>query len=136
MFTFMKLGTLGRESPADDVALKQAKDSLISLAFRNRRDLTVQNSADSSIPRDPGVKALGWFFKVAGLDNIHFFAKFDADQAEKPLPMSIRPPSDFMWQRSPFQLNGGSGGSIESPAVDTIFAYWLGRFHGLLNEQD
>jgi hypothetical protein len=33
-------------------------------------------------------------------------------------------------------LIGGGNGTIESPSVDTIFAYWLGRYHNILSAHD
>lgn len=136
MFTFMKLGMIGEESPRDGQALDDAKQSLTELAFKNRRDFAVRNSTRTDIGRNPLAEDLGWIIQETPLHDIHFFTKLDAQQADQPLAMKDRPPSDFMWQRSPFQLDGGSGGTIESPSVDTIFAYWLGRYHGLLSEQE
>jgi len=136
MFTFMKLGAIGRESSRDDTALEQAKESLWELAFKNRRDFKVVNSTRKDVPRDLGIATLGWFCRILGLSHIHFVQKLDTDQARRPLPMKDRPPSDFMWQRSPFTLDGGGDGTIESPSIDTILAYWLGRYHGLVSEKD
>ena len=136
MFTFMKLGVIGEESPRDGEALDEAKQSLNELAFKSRRDFAVKNSTRMDIGRNPLAEDLGWIIQETPLKNIGFFHKLDAQQADQPLAMKDRPPSDFMWQRSPFQLDGGSDGTIESPSVDTIFAYWLGRYHGLLSEQE
>ena len=38
-----------------------------------------------------------------------------------------RPPSDFMWQRSPFKNNGGHSGPEEFPGIDLFLPYWMGR---------
>ncbi|MBW2699563.1 MAG: hypothetical protein JRF33_01980 [Deltaproteobacteria bacterium] len=46
----------------------------------------------------------------------------------KPLPMSVRPPSNYYWRSNPYRPNGGSAGSGMFPGVDFRLAYWLGRW--------
>ncbi len=46
--------------------------------------------------------------------------------AEKPVPMALRPPSNFMWRSDPHNVNGG-GGSRLNPGGGFHAAYWLGR---------
>jgi hypothetical protein len=41
-------------------------------------------------------------------------------EACQPVPVHLRPPTDFLWQRSPFQLTGGGSGVIESAGIDYI----------------
>lgn len=53
-------------------------------------------------------------------------------QACQPVPVPLRPPTDFLWQRNPFQLTGGGSGIIESAGVDYILPYWMGRYYGLV----
>lgn len=53
-------------------------------------------------------------------------------QACEPLPVERRVPTDFLWQRSPFQLAGGGAGTIGNAGVDYILPYWMARYHGLL----
>jgi len=53
-------------------------------------------------------------------------------QACEPLPVDRRVPTDFLWQRSPFQLAGGGGGVIGNAGVDYILPYWMARYYGLL----
>jgi uncharacterized protein (TIGR03437 family) len=52
-------------------------------------------------------------------------------QACDPVPVWLRPPTDFLWQRSPFQLAVGGAGIIESPGIDYILPYWMARYYGL-----
>jgi hypothetical protein len=54
-----------------------------------------------------------------------------SDQACNPLPVALRVPTDFLWQRSPFQLFGGGSGLIESAGIDYILPYWMARFYGV-----
>jgi uncharacterized protein (TIGR03437 family) len=52
-------------------------------------------------------------------------------QACQPVPVWLRPPADFLWQRSPFQLAAGGAGIIESAGIDYILPYWMARYYGL-----
>jgi uncharacterized protein (TIGR03437 family) len=53
-------------------------------------------------------------------------------QACQPVPVWLRPNTDFLWQRSPFtlMLNGGAG-IIETAGIDYILPYWMARYYGL-----
>ncbi len=53
-------------------------------------------------------------------------------QACEPLPVDRRVPTDFLWQRNPFQLAGGGSGTIGNAGVDYILPYWMARYYGLL----
>lgn len=48
------------------------------------------------------------------------------------IPVAERPPTDFLWQRSPFQLYGGLYGTIEGAGIDYILPYWMARYYGVL----
>lgn len=54
------------------------------------------------------------------------------DQACDPIPVARRVPTDFLWQRSPFQLVGGGIGLIESAGIDYILPYWMARYYGVV----
>jgi uncharacterized protein (TIGR03437 family) len=54
------------------------------------------------------------------------------DQACQPIPVDQRTPTDFLWQRNPFQLFGGSNGTIGNAGVDYILPYWMARYYGVL----
>jgi uncharacterized protein (TIGR03437 family) len=47
------------------------------------------------------------------------------------IPARERVTTDFVWQRSPFQLYGGGSGRIESAGVDFILPYWISRAYGV-----
>jgi len=53
-------------------------------------------------------------------------------QACSPVPVPLRPPADFLWQVSPFQLSGGIAGRIEGAGIDYILPYWMGRYYGVI----
>ena len=56
------------------------------------------------------------------------------DQACDPIPIPLRVPTDFLWQRSPFQLTGGGDGLIEGAGIDYILPYWMARFYGIVDQ--
>ena len=53
------------------------------------------------------------------------------DRACYPIPVNYRVNTDFLWQRSPFLLYGGSWGTIETSGIDYILPYWMARSFGL-----
>jgi hypothetical protein len=55
-----------------------------------------------------------------------------ADRACEPIPVVKRVPTDFLWQRSPFQLVAQGTGMIESAGIDYILPYWMARYYGVL----
>ncbi len=54
------------------------------------------------------------------------------DRACDPIPVEQRVTTDFLWQRSPFQLMGGGDGRVEGAGIDYILPYWMARFYGVL----
>ena len=52
----------------------------------------------------------------------------DALVVAEPLPIVIRPPSNFYWRSNPNVPNGGGDGTGLYSAADFRFAYWLGRW--------
>ena len=57
--------------------------------------------------------------------------KVCGDQACTPVPVAMRPPSDFLWQRTPFLLSAGGSGTVESAGIDYILPYWMARYYGV-----
>jgi uncharacterized protein (TIGR03437 family) len=47
------------------------------------------------------------------------------------IPVRDRVTTDFLWQRSPFQLYGSGSGRIESAGIDFILPYWMSRAYGV-----
>jgi uncharacterized protein (TIGR03437 family) len=54
-------------------------------------------------------------------------------EACQPVPVPLRPPTDFLWQRDPFQLAGGGFGTVEGAGIDYILPYWMGRYYGVID---
>jgi hypothetical protein len=55
-----------------------------------------------------------------------------SDQACAPVPIPDRPRTDFLWQRNPYLLVGQGAGTIETPGIDYILPYWMGRYYGTI----
>ena len=56
----------------------------------------------------------------------------DPNQACIPVPVALRPTTDFIWQRNPYNLTGGGEGTIEGAGIDYILPYWMARFYGVV----
>ena len=56
-----------------------------------------------------------------------------SDQACNPVPVPQRPTTDFLWQRNPFQLEGGGEGTVESAGIDYLLPYWMARYYAVLS---
>jgi uncharacterized protein (TIGR03437 family) len=54
------------------------------------------------------------------------------DEACNPVPVPQRPPTDFLWQRSPFNLMGGGYDTIEGAGIDYILPYWMARYYSVV----
>ena len=54
------------------------------------------------------------------------------DTACDPIPVVERVRTDFLWQRSPFQLTGGGEDKIETAGIDYILPYWMARYYGVI----
>ncbi len=65
-----------------------------------------------------------------------FASCVSADQSCNPIPIPLRVPTDFLWQRSPFQLAGGGQGIIEEAGIDYILPYWMARYYGVIHESN
>jgi hypothetical protein len=44
-----------------------------------------------------------------------------------PVPMRLRPASNFYWRSNPYTVNGGQGDLSLLPANDFRFVYWLSQ---------
>ncbi len=50
-----------------------------------------------------------------------------------PIPLLLRPPADFLWQVSPYQLSGGGSSIVEGAGIDYILPYWMARYYGVIS---
>ena len=49
-------------------------------------------------------------------------------RAARPLPVAIRPPSDFLWQRPPTGLDGAICAACREAGIDFLTPYWMIRY--------
>ncbi len=58
--------------------------------------------------------------------------------ASSGLPASLRAYSDFMWQRSPFDIGDSHGGigRVQSPGRDFTEAFWMASYYGFIDNGD
>lgn len=66
------------------------------------------------------------------VDNRLKYFPCGSSRACKAIAVADRVPTDFIWQRNPFDLVGGGAGTIESAGVDYILPYWMARYYGVL----
>jgi hypothetical protein len=58
------------------------------------------------------------------------------ERACQPIPVEERVTTDFIWQRSPFQMSGGGTGVIETAGIDYILPYWMARYYGVIQPDE
>lgn len=56
----------------------------------------------------------------------------DPSEACTPVPVPLRPTTDFIWQRNPYNLSGGGMGTIDGAGLDYSLPYWMARFYGVI----
>jgi hypothetical protein len=59
---------------------------------------------------------------------VAWFPGTDGSRASQPLPIAQRTPTDFLWQRSPDQLDGTQPATHRMPGIDFITPYWMIRY--------
>jgi uncharacterized protein (TIGR03437 family) len=102
-------------------------------AFFNVIDLALNGP---NTARDNQTLALldGWLLRLRRDFNVDVsnVVPVCGSQACTPVPVWLRPNTDFLWQRSPYELTAtGGAGIIETAAIDYILPYWMARYYGL-----
>ncbi|HTB14367.1 MAG TPA: hypothetical protein VK752_22510 [Bryobacteraceae bacterium] len=64
--------------------------------------------------------------------NLNGVVPVCSGQACQPIPVALRPPDEYLWEESPYQLAGGGSGIIETAGVDYILPYWMARYYGVV----
>jgi hypothetical protein len=88
------------------------------------RDAETRTDLDAWLQRPRTDVMVDWLVKIASCGS--------SDEACNPLPVAIRPPSDFLWQLDPYQLDGGGSGIIETAGIDYILPFWMARYYGVI----
>ncbi len=66
------------------------------------------------------------------IDNRERYQQCGENRACAAIPVEDRPRTDFLWQRSPFQMWGGLYGTIEGAGIDYTLPYWMARHYGVV----
>ena len=101
-------------------------------AFFDAIDLGL-NGADQQRDRETTALLDEWLLRRRRdqyVDNTSL-VKVCGSEACAPILVPMRSPTDFLWQRDPFQLYGGGQGQIESAGIDYILPYWMSRYYRL-----
>jgi hypothetical protein len=101
-FNMIDCGLNGRDDERDGETRRLLDDWLT----RPRRDVFVDNRAG---------------YKLCG-----------GSRACGAVAVKDRVPTDFLWQRNPFDLVGGGSGTIEAAGIDYLLPYWMARYYGVL----
>ena len=96
----------------------QVEAELQHWALRPRREFSIQNSTDPSVAQARYTNPL--------------FSQAFAVIAATPLPIEKRCPTDFLWQRGPFDLDGGGDPRNQPAGVDLVLPYWTARSFGMI----
>jgi hypothetical protein len=65
---------------------------------------------------------------ITHLDLLGYVGRGDKLVSKQPVPMKVRPPSNYFWRSSPYEPNGEGSGERLIPAVDFRAAYWMARW--------
>ncbi len=103
--------------PAATALGPEVETGLQRWAARPRRGYAVANSLDPQIPQT----------------LFHFLDPSKPPEiiAAVPLPVERRRYADYLWQRSPFDLDGTWPDTFQAPGLDLLLPYWFGRAHGM-----
>jgi len=103
-------------------------------AFFNVIDLALNGKSGA---RDSQTLALldAWLLRARRDFSIDVSAQVPVcgSDACSPVPVELRPNTDFLWQRSPFTLTGYGFARIETAGIDYILPYWMARYYGIVN---
>jgi hypothetical protein len=110
-------------APAIQISLERA-------ALRPRRGFAVQNSQDPNvqIATYTATQPTGGGSPGSSLQT----QPRTRNLAVYPIVPENRPPSNFFWQRSPFELDAGAPPTREYSGTEISLPYWAARSHGIL----
>jgi hypothetical protein len=62
------------------------------------------------------------------LSLLGYVGRGDKLVSREPVPMRVRPPSNYYWRSNPYEPNSEGDTDRLLGAVDFRYAYWLGRW--------
>lgn len=109
--------------PPDEAAIKRGIETLLEFKVPPFYDFMVVNCDESEVASKSCTAEDGTHLDILG----PLGWKGDL-VAKQPVPMRIRPPSNYYWRSNPYTFNGGGTGETLLPGVDFRIAYWTARF--------
>ncbi len=153
-FTFVSRALLGggfsglvpRSKPMPDglLAWNEGRESLNALLSKRRSDLEVSPVDTACVADDLAPKTLEFIevlvkkIPIPELKNeLNRWGKIKRGKCDRALALAARGYEHYYWENNPFVVDSDPGeGKSVSPAVDAIFAYWLGRSVDAFSERE
>ena len=110
----------------------RVQNGLDRWTLRPRRGFRSTNSTDPTIPNTTITTSQATASLSPGTSGTFGTTTRTKTVAVYPVPIEKRPATDFLWQRSPFDLDSSVPPTHQEPGHDMILTYWLGRSHGLI----
>jgi hypothetical protein len=130
LFDFVYAASVGEATafgpaagPLDDAAIDRGLATLVALAVPPAYDVSVDQCDADEIAAMSCTLADGTVVALLGAVGHN-----DELIAEPPIPIELRPPSNYYWRSNPYAVNGGGDGSGLPGSADFRFAYWIGRW--------
>jgi hypothetical protein len=107
-----------RAAIATGTAVRNSSRCGIDLACvrYDQYEIGVDQAPGGSVTWYPGAPDAPPVSKAAGL------------RAARPLPVALRPPTDFLWQRPSTELDGQRAATNREPGIDFLTPYWMLRY--------
>jgi hypothetical protein len=83
-----------------------------------------QDQYEIAVDQAPG-GSVTWF---PGQPDAPPLSQSQGIRAARPLPVAVRPPTDFLWQRPPTALDGHEDAQWREPGIDFLTPYWMIRY--------
>ena len=84
-----------------------------------------EDQTDLAVDQAPG-GSVTWY---PGSPDAPPVSSASGRRAAQPLPVAVRPPADFLWQRPPTALDGQLSPSWREPGIDFLTPYWMLRYY-------
>lgn len=111
------------QSAPDAGAVERGVDTLVAYPDAPFWDEGRVNCDDAEIASGTCVTVAGDTIELLGAVGWN-----DELVSKTPIPLDVRPPSNYFWRSNPYQVNGGGASTRLLPAVDYRFVYWLARW--------
>ncbi len=128
-YDFVHVATAGGATPetpigtVDEPAVARGLETLGEFADTPLWETPRQNCDQAEIDSALCVADDGTTLHLLG-----YVGRNDTLVAKEPVPMRIRPFSNYFWRTDPYLVNGDSDGTRLLPAADFRVAYWMGRW--------